>query len=407
MGNNQNSSLISKLERISQLYDKVMSITHKIKVFQPQDNYERKIIVPPFPGEYKDNSEREKLKNSINHTSKNAAEDAAKKFSKLFAPRKPNRPSKDKFYEHHDEKAEKTQKRVGCFSYVFLAICIVFILNIIGYRESSPEVINIMLNCAYVSGGLFVLFFLIKRFSKFKVGLANKEKKKNYDKKESDKIDTYEGKMDAYNKKMKVFEVVLSEFSEQYAKWRLIYLEHLKEEKEIAAKLEKDKIDGKERIRQQELIPAENSLNNTNDIVPEQYLSALDEIIELLQSARADSLKEAINLYEEILYREKELELQREIEQQRRYEEQQRRDNEERRYREEKRFREEQEDHRRREADQQLRIAEQQRRDEERRYREEQRASKGVMRCGHCAHYSDCKVRRTSGAYNCPGFTPR
>lgn len=49
-----------------------------------------------------------------------------------------------------------------------------------------------------------------------------------------------------------------------------------------------------------------------DEYIGEKYYPDLDEIIELIKSGRADTIKEAINLFEEIKYKERQLEIQRE-----------------------------------------------------------------------------------------------
>ena len=228
---------------------------------------------------------------------------------------------------------------------------------------------------------------------------------------------------------------MLKQFLEEYKAWREIYIKRVKEEAKIEKQLAADRKAAVEKIYQERYIPAEAALSAENDLVSEDYLPVLNVLIDLLRSGRADGLKEAINLYEELVYRERQLQLQREQEEQRRYEEQQRREDEERRYREDMKFRQEQEYQRQRE--------EQQRRsDEERRHREDMRAREaqersrqlaekerirkeeyrahmdkieqerkqrnaGQAQCRACAHAGRCNISIHNNAPTCTGFTPR
>ena len=257
-------------------------------------------------------------------------------------------------------------------------------------------------------------------------GYMVKQLKAEEAKKEAEALAAYnrqkEEIMAEYAKKMKVYEgecteyeVTLKSFLEDYLAWREIFIQSVKEEAQIAEKLEADRKAAVEKIYEERYLPAEAALNECNDLVSEEYLPNLKVIIDLLKSKRADDLKEAINLYEELVYRERQLQLQREQEEQRRREEEQRRQDEERRHKEEMQFRESQERQRRYEEEQRrrdeerhhqedMKQREQQARDEKLRADKERQSQK---RCVWCAHRSTCRQQYYDGAYNCTGFTPR
>lgn len=258
---------------------------------------------------------------------------------------------------------------------------------------------------------------------------------KNYAESKQEAEEKYEEDMNIYQTERAAYILSKSDFLEEYTAWREVYLEHLREEAEIEEKLEADRIAGVNRIYEEQYVPAQKKLEESNDLITEKYLPVLHIIIELIKSGRADDLKEAVNLYEELVYRERQLQLQREQEEQRRYEEEQRRQDEERRHREEMEFREEQEHQRQREE-------EQRRSDEERRYREETRAREAEARsrelqekerirkeqykehmnrveqeqaqrnaaqkqCRACAHAGRCNMMAYNKTPTCTGFTPR
>ncbi|MBE7092511.1 MAG: hypothetical protein E7365_04975 [Clostridiales bacterium] len=201
-------------------------------------------------------------------------------------------------------------------------------------------------------------------------------------------------------------------FLSKFVDWRKEVKLYVEEENEISQKIEKEKADTIEKINNEEYIPACEKLVEFNDLLPQDYLPAINQIIELLENNRADNLKEAINLYEDIVFRQ-------EQEEQRQYEEEIRRQDEERRYQEEKSFREQQERQRQREekrrfdAEEKFRQTQEYNRqreakamlDEERR-KNNLAASSRVKRCHACANQNHCRIKNLDSAYNCTGFRP-
>ena len=218
-----------------------------------------------------------------------------------------------------------------------------------------------------------------------------------------------------------------------YQAWREIYIQSVNEEAYILDKLEADRVSAVKKIYEERYTPAVAALNETNDLITDEYLPVLNVIIDLLKSGRADDLKEAINLFEDIVYRERQLALEREKEEQRRLEEEQRRRDEERRHREDMQFRKDQERQRQREEERRQQDAERRHREEmdqrerqerdrqneERRRADEERrrADRAELdrkqeeerntrdQCNRCAQNSHCSMafRRP----NCASFRPR
>ena len=140
------------------------------------------------------------------------------------------------------------------------------------------------------------------------------QKKKEYEEEYNEELKEYETKLKSHN-------LLKDKFIEDYKNWRAIYLESLVEEAEITEQLEKDEVAGIEKIDAEEYQPILIKLAEAmNGVLSNNYLNQVDTLIEYLKSGRADNLKEAIEVYEEELFRKKELQILREQEAQRQYE---------------------------------------------------------------------------------------
>ena len=270
-----------------------------------------------------------------------------------------------------------------------------------------------------------IVYLAIMLFAKGKEKIA-KERFENEQvlvmEKYSEELRKHQEELDLYREREQAF---LSE----YLDWREAYLEHLNEEEGIKAQLEIDKGLLIKELEESELEPALAKLNEANDLTSEEYLPVIDKLISLIKSGRADSLKEAINLHEEILFKERELRLEREKEERRQYEamlrlaaeqalheaemefqreqeaqrqaeERYRRQEDERRHREEMELLEKQESSRQAES----------RREESRRqhdqsiamYRERNATHR---QCNSCANVGRCRVAFQRA--NCASFVPK
>lgn len=241
---------------------------------------------------------------------------------------------------------------------------------------------------------LFIIYFLKAFKAKQLDNTAFAEAKENYEKESKEYNEEY------------------NTFLNNFADWRCDVQKYIEEDNQILLKIEKEKADTIEKINNEEYIPACEKLVELNDVLPQDYLPAINQIIELLEYNRADNLKEAINLYEDIVFRQ-------EQEEQRQYEEEMRRQDEERRYQEEKSFREQQERQRQKEekrrfdAEEKFRQTQEYNRqreakamlDEERR-KNNIAASNRVKRCHACANQNHCRIKNLDSAYNCTGFRP-
>ncbi len=354
MSANKNE-LITKLEKISELYSDTVQIAKEIKDFTPEDNYKRKHAKPKFTA-----LPDEGFEDIIDHDDADAEEIMALGYEKAMAPKRPEKPVIEEF----KSPSRSTTKNMGCLSWVGIIGAGFIIVG--GLMDTSVFTMPL----SYIFIAIFVGIFLFSKFKEKQAeGIAKKkaaEALENYNQNKADTLAKYDSDLKAYEESYAAFTAEKEKVMKEYKVWRKKYLAYLSEEAAIEEKLQADRALAVNRMFEEKFTPAKAKLDEYNDLISEEYLPSINTIIGLLKSGRADDLKEAINLYEEIVYKEKQLQLEREKEEQRRLEEERRRQDEERRYREEMNFKESQERQRRREA-------EQQRRDEERRFSEQQR----------------------------------
>lgn len=409
--------LISKLEAISVLRDKALSIKQKMENFVPEDIYERKVVVPVFPGEYKSDDEREEIENSIDHSENNAIEQMAESYDRLYAPQKPVEPKIKEFEYRTDVATTNKQTKWKLYSYISGGVSGFFFLSIIlGTADGAWFTIFAI----SIIAALLCLFFRNKLKNEIE---AEKKKKEEalfaYTEHKNKLTEEYQEKLESYESEYAAYQLRRQDFLDEYVNWREIYLESEDEEAQIEEQLEADRVAAVEKIRADEFTPAlQEVVEVNNDLITNEYLPAIDIIIDLLKSGRADDLKEAINLYEDILYRERQLKLQREQEEQRRYEEECRRQDEERRYQEEKQFREGQERQRRKEEEQRLnfekkKYEEQKAMENEERLRKQREESAQQSKLTHETRLQCDSCSCRSGCYlvykraNCPSYRPK
>ncbi len=359
----QKSELIKKLEAIAILRDKGLAIKNKMNNFTPEDNYERKVIVPLFPGEYGDEEEREEWENAVEHEDEDAIEQMAQVYDMRYQPREPRKPEEEKQPKAETPLTDEYKKKKGFLPFVvgFVAVC-----ALISGGLFSGDTLTMVLNIAIIAPCVIVLLLFYKKMTELKA--ADKKNTKlaleNWEQRKKDNEQKYEQDMKNHQALMNSFKLSKADFVDEYSKWRTTYLESVKEEAEIEEKLEADRIAAVEKIENEEFAPVLQDLADLNDLVTTDYLPALDIIINLLKSGRADDLKEALNLYEDIVYRERQLQFEREKEEQRQYEEKLRRQDAERRHQEDMRFREDQERQRRYEEESRQREAERRHRED-------------------------------------------
>ena len=403
--------LIKKLQKISKLCDNVLEIKSEIDNFVPQDNYPRKFIVPVFPGDYADEEEREEWETVIDHEDKNAIEQMIEEYNRCFSPKKPKKTVVNKCQDTVTDEVDKLKKKMGCFPLVgiFVGAIALFTALFTGSSDSFTAGLNwvITVLCAGVIGYYYF------KLSKAKESDAKvlKEIQRLHKEKVEYETQQYEEAMRLYESEMTSYKLRRQDFLDKYTTWRKIYLDSLAEEERISEQLENVRQAAVDIIIKKKLNPAINELEVANDLLSRDYLGAIDLIIDLLKSNRADNLKEAINVYEEIVYRERQLQLQREQEAQRRHEEELRRQDEERRHREDMAQREAAERRRRYDEQERLRVEDERRaREDKERAERERKAenaakSEASRRCHWCKKYHSCSLR-VMPPLNCAAFEP-
>ncbi len=425
--------IVEKLEEISALRTKALGIKRKIETYEPEDNYEREVVVPEFPGDFEDEDDREQLEDSVDHADDDAIELMSDAYDELFHPAAPAEPVIPQFSSPGTSDIENKGNKLGCLSYLAIGVSVFFALSLLlGTADGAESTITII---AIVAAVLFVVFRILIAKNKDEAAKKVAKAKAAYDSKVSSLHEQHKNAMKAYEAECAAYIPVRQAFLDEYAEWREIYLESEREEGRIRMNLEDERLAAVEKMKAEEYMPVLEELQKKNDLLTSEYLSAVDVIIELLKTGRADSVKEAINLYEDILYRERQLALEREKEEQRRYEEEQRRADEERRHREDMEERAAAERQRRREEEQRRSDEERRHREDmarresearSREYQERERArreeynahmsrieeerklsSAAQAQCRACAHAGRCNMMVHNKTPNCTGFTPR
>lgn len=358
--------LINKLKEISSLYNNVIEIKGEMNNFEPEDNYKREIEVPKFPFEIKNEYDEKvfEVLNNIGHTDDDALEFMSKCYDTAYHPKKPADFKKPTYNGADTSVCLEKQSKYKLISNLGLGVAIFFILGALVGTSDTPEALPTILVIALLGAIAFVVGRLLLNKQKDVENKLESEAKATYDKEVARLQQKYDNAVALYEEECNSYISVRESFLKNYAKWRKIYIESVSEKSEIKNKLEADRQAGVNEIKESKFRPALDALNSYNDLVTVEYLPVIDTIIDLLESGRADDLKEAINLYEEIEYRERQLRLEKEKEAQRRYEEKMRRADAERHHREDMAQRESEERERRREE-------ERRRDDEERRHRED------------------------------------
>lgn len=405
--------LIAKLSEISELFSKTVESCSEMDEYVPEDHYERKVCVPEFPGEGINKRMRDSWRNAFQHTHENALAMIEEVHREYFAPQKPIPPKKTEFEKPKNTEVGKKLGKYATGSLAGAGIGGFFTLITLFSLMQGVDFYVIRTEIGLILLGAVVYLYCKAMYNKIKPEEDKliEEALAEYNRQQEKIKAEYDARMEAYEKECAEYELRLKNFMKEYAIWREIYIQSVQEEQEIAEKLEADRVAGVNEIHEKKYLPALEALNACNDLVSDEYLPVLDVIIELLKNGRADDLKEAINLYEDILYRERQLELEREKEENRQREEQMRREEEERYHREQMQFQREQERKRQREAERRLEEEERRRREEmERRDRAEHERRQTEKRetqrqCSNCA-----KVHRCNLAFkrpNCSSFTPK
>ena len=394
------NELINKLESIAAAQAKVSTIQKKIRKYKPEDKYERKIQLPDLFIGKENVGQSEDFIHNFDHKSSNETKVAKEAFDKFSArPVSPTKESTKHSSEHAKRDAYIKNLKPTIICGVAAYFFIISFFGLLGSEDIISAIVSLVI--------LAPCGFVVYRYAKGLLSAINedkqqieseKEHEKQIERKYNDQLQEYKSQCDAY-------EAAKQEFVANYSEWRKVYLDQLKEEDEIRGNLEKERLIYTSKVKKEELDVANRELAQVNDMVAAEYLPVINTLIDYIKKGRADNVKEAINLYEENLYRQKQLDLQRESEEQRRFEEEERMEFENRRHREEMNLLERQEAQRRRDE-------ENYRREEEKKaFRKEREAAEAAKRaaesrCLSCAKRQRCTLKG-SHPQNCSAFEPR
>lgn len=396
-------SLIAKLDKISTLYKTTLSIKDKTARFTSKDNYKRTVDLPPFPGEYRSEEEREEWKKSIDHCVDNAIDSMEYIYDRVCKPKEPEKPDPGNCPVNENALVNELKKKEGwkVFVFGFVAFCVLISGGLFA-GDALTVVFNLVI---FGACGAVIFLFYKKLLSKKKSDEeVTKTAVQAYEKNKAETEAKYEQDMGMYKTAMDSHKQKKADFMEKYTEWRKVYLAHVKEEEAIAQKLEADRVAEVKRIFEEEYLPVETELEEYNDLVSEDYLPMLDDIIGLLKSGRADDLKEAVNLYEDISYRERQLELEREKEEQRKYEAALERKAADRHHKEQMAFQKEQERRKeRKEAERQ--FIESREREAKEKKDADKAKSDAKRQCHYCKNYHSCGIKHNP-PIGCTGFRP-
>jgi uncharacterized membrane protein YeaQ/YmgE (transglycosylase-associated protein family) len=426
--------LVAKLKTILDLYQNTQQVQEQMDNFQPEDHYVRKVKVPQFPGTFRSEEEREAWRDKLDHLDDDAIETAEQVHRKFYAPKEPEKPRLKEFQKINDKELQNKQSQFGCLSQVAAGIAGFFVLGALLNLNDEYGALPTILIIAAIAVAAFFFFKSKAKAAKAAEDIQNANALLAHNRQQEEIMAEYNEKMKVYQKETAAYEVALQDFLAAYALWLKDYIASEQEEERIADQLEEERQAEVRKIYEEKMLPAKAALNKANDLVSEEYLPVLNILIKLIESSRADDLKEAINLYEDLVYRERQLQLQREQEEQRQREEEQRRQDEERRHREEMKFRKDQERQRQYEEEQRRQDEERRHREEtkfredqerQRRHDEEQRRREQLNRareereqkaaqwnaanaqCRACAYAATCDMKIHNRTPNCTGFRPR
>ena len=148
--------VIEKLEKISELYLEICRVTYEIKNFSPEDQYERKCVVPTFPGDYENESTRRHLEHSVSHEKDDAVKQMEAVYRRTFAPRKPKKPPKPiikEFTNSELRELEIKKDTAKTKSKIALIVGVLILLALLPYFSYIlPAIVGIAVFaiCAYI-----------------------------------------------------------------------------------------------------------------------------------------------------------------------------------------------------------------------------------------------------------------
>ncbi len=280
--------LIKKLKEINEAYREKQRIKARMENPQVEDKYERKCKAAKKP-EKPDNL-KEPIKPHI-------------------TPVKPL--SKEEFSKTEFKETLKYVK-----SHILKGVlCIVLLLLSTVFLGMMYSAYNVVLAILHVIGFAVLTFLYVKPLIPcIKADIADNNRRKTdeayrayvADLEEKDRIRIEEAE-NKYAEEMKAYAAYKIEYDKYLAeleKYNNSLDEVDKEEKEIKRKIDEEKKKKAESIKQNEYIPASEEFERLNDVISEDDLPDLGKLITLLENGRADTLKEAFSVLEDMKYRE-------------------------------------------------------------------------------------------------------
>ena len=272
----EKKEIIKKLKIINDTYCESQSVLDEIENISVEDNYERKIEVP----------------------------------SKPDCPSVVCEPTKHYKTRHELLSNEKYFKKLpigfGIASIIQLIIYFAAKSGINGSGSNADQI-----QTGFTSFTKIILFILIGVCASFLVCNLLKVIKvlRSYNA-YIDSVDReFNNDVAKYNKYIQEKKL----YNEKLAKYDEILRQHNEEEELISLKIREEETKLANTIKKNKYDPLIKRLEKENDgIVGEKYYPDLSLIIELLENGRSDSIKEAINLVEDIKFKERQLELERE-----------------------------------------------------------------------------------------------
>ena len=257
MADERKQNELTKLYELKDIYSNLLEVKKKIHNVKVEDNYERTVTVPDF---------------------------------KVQPPEEVEKPQ-----EQIMTKENFLKLRLHFKGGIILGSIIAGIVFLSFLLSQEIGLFLIFMGIVATVAAINVIKYLraVSDYGKYKSG-----SEKMYQI-ELEKYEKYRRKRHAYNERVKEHEKIVKK--------------HKEEEEKIKDKIceEVEKIQNE--IRKKEYDPIWNELcEKSKDVLSEEYFDDIYTIIELMENGRADSIKEAINLFEQIKHREKQLELERE-----------------------------------------------------------------------------------------------
>ena len=237
----EKKEIIAKLKNLNNIYKKSLEAQNKIENVKVKDNYERVVVVPEEPA----------------------------------CPLEVEEPIKE-----IKTKSEFVNEILGPFFVAYMVLGLMF-ASFIALRNVAVTIFSVVLI------GISITCHV----------LMSKKRALKYDDYVENTNNQYKEDLNAYKEYLTEVKLYNKEINTYNRQLKL----HEEEEKEIRHKINEEENRIKEEIIEKEYDPLVEKLEKENDgIIGKKYYEDLLDIIDLLESGRADTIKEALNLFEDI-----------------------------------------------------------------------------------------------------------